>query len=273
MRPVSNEKRFLQERAIRSDLKAVKLKRGGQTFLSRLEQMIVGSLATVKKPAFPAATPPPDPAAALAKHAAQVLGTQLIACEERFPEGDNNSVLVIVVDRNAAVWRERLRLVHEKILASRCPGSPEYVELEVIDRSTEEAVRRLRDAGLLQMRIRATRHLHPEAKVSEAPLSEEERARIDAHRMRFERKLKMGRILGAEELLDEARDAIREAILYAARANALQARLREPANAEETILPPVATCWGENRPLIQHFLAGSNDEVGPIIHALQKLLG
>ena len=69
------------------DLKAIKLKRGGQTFLSRLEQMIVGSLATVKKLAFPAASLPPDPTAALA-YGAQVLGTQLTACEERFPEGD-----------------------------------------------------------------------------------------------------------------------------------------------------------------------------------------
>jgi len=123
------------------------------------------------------------------------------------------------------------------------------------------------------MRIRATRHLYPEANVSEAPLSDEERSRVDAHRMRFERKLKLGRILAAEELLDEAREAIREAIFYAARANALQARLREPENVDETILLPVATCWGEDRSLIQRFLAESSHEIGPIIHALQKLLG
>ena len=255
------------------DLKTVKLKRGGQTFLSKLELMIGAVPIAVKRPAPPAApAAPADPAAAITKHAAEVLGTQLIACEERFPEGDSNSVLVIVVERNAAEWRERLRLAHEKILASGRPGSPEYVELEVIDRSTEEAVRRLCDAGILQMRIRATRHLYPESKLSEAPLTEEERARLDAHKARFERKLKMGRILAAEELLDEARDAIREAILYAARANTLRARLREPESVEETILSPVATCWGENRPLIQRFLTESNHEVAPVIEALQGLL-
>ena len=171
------------------DLKAIKLQRGAQTFLTRLEQMIGAALGALGKPAFPAAAAPPaDPAAALAKHAAQALGTQLIACEERFPEGGTNSVLVVVVERDAAVWREQLRLVYEKILANRRPDSSEYAELEVIDRSTEEAVRRLCDTGLLRMRIRATRHLYPEAKEPEAPLSEEERARIDAHRMRFERK-------------------------------------------------------------------------------------
>jgi hypothetical protein len=179
---------------------------------------------------------------------------------------------VIVVERNAVEWRERLRSVHEKILSGRRPGSPEYVELEVIDRSTQEAVGRLCDTGLLQMRIRATRHLHPEAKESEAPLTDEERARLDAHKVRFERKLKMSRILAAEELLDEARDAIREAILYAARATAVRARLREPENVEETILPPVATCWGENRALILRFVTEPNHEAGPIIQVLQGLL-
>src|SRR5262249_10178901 len=162
-----------------------------------------------------------------------------------------NSVLLVVVERDATVWRERLRLVYEKILANRRPDSQDYPELEVIDRSTEEAVRRLCDTGLLRTKIRATRCLYPEVKESNAPLSEEERSRIDAHRVRFERKLKLGRILAAEELLDEARDAIREAIFYAARANALRARLRDPENVEETILLPVATCWGEDRPLIQ----------------------
>jgi hypothetical protein len=256
------------------DLKAVKLKRGGQTFLSRLEQMIGAALGAVGNPASSAATAPPaDLAAAMANHAAQVLGTQLVACEERFPEAGTNSVLLVVVERDAVMWRERLRLVYERILASRRPGSPEYMELEVIDRSTEEAVRRLCAAGLLQTRARATRHLYPETKVSEAPLSEEECARIDAHRTRFERKLKLGRILAAEELLDEAREAIREAILYAARANALQARLREPENVEETVLLPVARFWGENRPLMQRFLAESNCEIGPVVYVLQKLPG
>ena len=82
----------------------------------------------------------------------------------------------------------------------------------------------------------------------------------------------MGRILAAEELLDEARDAIREAILSTVRANAVRARHREPENVEETILPPVATCWGENRPLIQRFLTESDPEAGPIIQVLQGLL-
>lgn len=63
----------------------------------------------------------------------------------------------------------------------------------------------------------------------------------------------MGRILAAEELLEEARDAVGEAILCAARASAVQARLPEPEKLEETILPPLAGCWRENQSLIRRF--------------------
>ena len=65
------------------------------------------------------------------------------------------------------------------------------------------------------MRIRATRHLHPKAGVASTPLSDEERAQIATRRDCFKRKLKMARILAGEDLLDEARDASREAILFA----------------------------------------------------------
>jgi hypothetical protein len=90
-------------------------------------------------------------------------------------------------------------------------------------------------------------------------------------RTRFKRKLKMGRILAAEELLDEARDAIGGAILNAARASVVQARLPEPEKLEETILP-LADCWGESQHLIQHFLAESNQEIGSIIQVLEGSL-
>jgi hypothetical protein len=95
---------------------------------------------------------------------------------------------------------------------------------------------------------------------------------MDSHLVRSKRKLKMGRILAAEELLDEARDAVGEAILSAARASAVQARLPEPESLKETILPPLAACWGESRSLIQRFLAESNLELGSIIHTLEQSL-
>jgi hypothetical protein len=58
----------------------------------------------------------------------------------------------------------------------------------------------------------------------------------------------------------------------AARASAMQGRLPEPEKLEETILPPLAACWGESQQLIQHFLPDSNHEIGPIIQVLEGSL-
>jgi hypothetical protein len=255
------------------DLSEIKLKRGGQTFLSKLELMIAPSPPVPSKQAPLAATAlPADPAEAFAQHAARLIGSQLLTCEERFPDGASSSVLVVVVDNDAATWGERLKPAYEKLLGNRRSGPPEDLRLEVIDRSTEDAIRRLCETGLLQVRIRATRHLHPKGDMAPVVLSEEERARIDSHWVRSKRKLKMGRILAAEELLDEARDAVGEAILSAARASAVQARLPEPESLKETILPPLVACWGESRSLIQRFLAESNHELGSIIQTLERSL-
>ncbi|MBV9298415.1 MAG: DEAD/DEAH box helicase [Verrucomicrobia bacterium] len=255
------------------DLREIKLKGGGQTFLSRLELMIAPPGLASPKQTPPATTiPPADPAKAFAQQAARLIGAQLLACEERFPDGESNSVLVVVVDCDAATWCERLKPVYARLFGDRRAGSPEDVRLEVIDRSTEEAIRRLCETGLVQMRIRATRRLHPTAEMSLVKLSDEECARIDSQRALFKRKLKMGRILAAEELLEEARDAVGEAILCAARVRAVQARLPEPGKLEETMLPPLAAYWGESRPLLQRFFAASNHEIGPTIEALESSL-
>ena len=255
------------------DLKEIKLKRSGQTFLSKLEQMIAPAPATQMKPAAAVTVAPPaDPAEYFAQNAARLLGAQLITCTERFPDRQSDAVLVVVVERDAAAWRERLQPVHEKLFGEKRPTSPEDSRLEVIDRSTDEAVRRLCDSGLLQMRIRATRYLYPPADKSPAQLSDEERARIAAFRERCKRKLKMGRILAAEELLDEAHDAIGGAILCAACASAVQARLPEPEKLEEVILPPLAAYLGESQPMIRRFLTEPDHEIGPLVQSLQSFL-
>jgi hypothetical protein len=209
------------------DLAAIRLKGGGQTFLSKLEQMI--TTAVPLKPATEApSSSPVDPAQVFARHAAQLLGAQLVACEERFPDGACHAVLVVVVEHDAVAWRERLRTAYERFFGHGRLASPEEARLEVVDRSTEEAIRRFCDAGLIHRKIRATRYLHPEADATGAQLSNEERTRVVSQQDRFRRKLKMARILAAEELLDEAREALREAILCAAHAFALEARLPEP---------------------------------------------
>ena len=253
------------------DLKEIKLQKGAQTFLSKLELMIGPTVNLGSPPTGPAAAPVDAPEA-FARHAAHLLGAQLVGCQERFPEGQTHSVLLVVVERDSSVWRERLRPAYEKLVGNRQSGPPDDIRLEVVDRSTQEAVQRLCDAGLLQMRIRATRHLHPETGVASTPLSDEERAQIANRRACFKRKLKMARILAGEDLLDEARDALREAILFAGRVIAGEARLPEPSTLEEVLVSPLAARWGDHRPLIHEFLANPAGELDPLLRALQTLL-
>ena len=252
------------------DLKEIKLQKGAQTFLSKLELMIGPTVN--QGPPLPGPAAPVDAPEAFARHAAHLLGAQLVGCEERFPEGQTHSVLLVVVERDSSVWRERLRPAYEKLVGNQQSGPPDDIRLEVVDRSTQEAVQRLCDAGLLQMRIRATRHLHPETGAASKPLSDEERAQIASRRDCFKRKLKMARILAGEDLLDEARDALREAILFAGRVIAGEARLPEPSNLEEVLVSPLAARWGDHRPLIHEFLANPAGELDPLLRALQTLL-
>jgi hypothetical protein len=187
---------------------------------------MLGPRIHLKAPPPPPFAPPADPAEAFARHAAQLLGSELVACEERFPEGQTHSVLVVVVERDPAAWRERLREGYLKSVGNGQPNSPDDMQLEVVDRFVEEAIQRLCETGILQKRIRATRHLYPESGVTSRLLNDDERDRIAGLRDRLKRKLKMANLLASEELLDEARDALKDAVLFAGRLIAAEARLR-----------------------------------------------
>ena len=85
------------------DLKEIKLQKGAQTFLSKLELMIGPTVNLGSPPTGPAAAPFDAPEA-FARHAAHLLGAQLVGCQERFPEGQTHSVLLVVVERDSSVW-------------------------------------------------------------------------------------------------------------------------------------------------------------------------
>jgi hypothetical protein len=58
-------------------------------------------------------------------------------------DGAGSSVLVVLVDRDAASSGERLKPAYERLFGNRRSGLPEELRREVIDRSTEDAIRRL----------------------------------------------------------------------------------------------------------------------------------
>jgi hypothetical protein len=251
------------------DLTKIRLSGGGQTFLSKLEQIMAPIVLPLAKPPAPAL--PVDRAAAFAERASELLRALLVACEERFPETESHSVLLVVVESDANSWLERLQPIHQELFGGPHDGVSEPVQLEVIDRTTAEGLSRLAKAGLLRNTIRATRHLYPKLMVAAPPLSDEERLRVNSHREGAKRKLKIARVLATEELLEEAGQALEEAILCQGRAYAVAARLSEPEKPSDVLMSPLAASWGQNLPSVRNFLSNGQD-IGKMIQELERSL-
>ena len=224
------------------DVREIRLRSGRQAMIQRLEQILAAPAGK------PSASPKPgvlpaDRARGFAEEAARILGAGLVRCDERFPNEGAHSVLCVVVERDAAQWRERLATLHARYFAPPDPLAP--VQLEVLDRATHEALERLVAAGLFVATTRVSRPLLDAGSVeaSTPPLSAEEKVRIAAHRQQGGRRLKMARLLNDGGLSEEAEGPLREAILACARALAIENRLPEPVDVEGAVRPPLAQCW------------------------------
>jgi hypothetical protein len=232
---------------LKGDLSEVPLRPGGQSFLQRLEQTISTTPAIRSQTATGSPQrPPADPSATFARRAGALLGSRLVDCVERYPDTDDSvpPVLLVTVDRDAEAWQPRLALLQAELFA----GAQAAPRLEVLDRATVQALERLEAAGLVVSRVRATRHLQPAAAAAMPPLSDEEKARATTFRQQAAKKLKLARILAAEDLADESVDALREAARLGGCAFAVEERVAKmPSTLREAIAPPLDRRWGEAR--------------------------
>jgi FAD/FMN-containing dehydrogenase len=210
---------------------------------------------------------PSDPCALFALRAATLLGKNLAACEERYPAELPHTVLVAIVERDAVLWKPRLDQLHADLFAPHDPLSP--VRLEVLDRATVEAMQRLAEAGIVQFTHRATRHLYP-AETAQPPMSAEELARAQVCRERATRKLKMARLLHAEKMDEEAREALLAAILETGRALATEARLPEPVSLSAALAPPLSHAWGKARETLGAILNNSSTSFSEALALLEN---
>ncbi|HEY7560179.1 MAG TPA: DEAD/DEAH box helicase [Candidatus Binatia bacterium] len=253
---------------LRGDLSKLAFSGGRQALLSQLQQLLAPSISS------PASEPPRavpvDRSLAFAQRAHQTLDGALVRCQENYPLEGAHSVLLVVVERDAAFWRDRLAAIHEELFGQGKWDPLAPVTMEVIDRATDEALRRLADAGMIKPSTRAIRALWPavEHGNGSAPLSPEERQRISSHRQQASRKLKMAKLLDGGGLSEEANDALREATLWTAKALALENRLPEPKEMEESLRPPISLLWRDKLPAL-HELASS--PVPPTARAMQAL--
>jgi hypothetical protein len=245
-------------------------RRGKPAFLAKPEQLI--SSPEIKSKA-PAARSSADRALNFAQAARQRLNGALVRCEERFPLHGPNSVLYVVVERDAAQFRRQLDALHQSCFVSSEVAAMPPVRMEVIDRATEESLRRLTETGLVATTTRATRPLWPmePAAPGPEPLTKAERAKAATFRAHAARKLKMAAVLAEGDLAEEARTAWLEAVEPLGRALAVEKRLPEPPCLEDALLPPLGLAWNGALPLVRAFLRDTSHAIPPVVTALSQI--
>ena len=274
----------------RGDLNTIKMVAGREDFLQRLEQLFPDAAAAgpAERPDARApkrttagqgvrtgsATVSADPPRAFCQRAVEVLGDGMIACEERFPSRGESSVLLVVVERDVERCRVELRPLEAQFLNQAQAGEPTPpVQLEVVDRATADLLRRLAESGVVNPSLRATRVLYPPPGVAAQPLTSQEQTRIRVAREQHARRVKMARVLAAEEMTEEARGATQAAIHELGRALAIEHHLPEPANAFGALAPPLDAYWpgGETTLVtLRSFLADDTAAIQPVLAALGR---
>jgi len=247
----------------KGNLDAIKMQSGRQAFLAKLQQIVSAPLPS-KPEAPPLKAPlPADRPRGFAAAAQERINGALVRCEERYPSDGPHSVLYLVVDRDAAQWREKLASLHEDYFGAGKWDPLAPVRLEVVDRATDEALQRLMEAGLVARTTRAIRPLWPAgtAEATPPPLSDTERQQAAAQRQQAGRKLKMARLLGEGGLEEEARAALREALPPLARALAI----------EQAMLPPLALYWKEGMNPLREFFGNAMTPWKPVADSLAAL--
>ncbi len=254
------------------DFQQIKLRTGRQAFLAKLEQFISPRSASgvpgAAKPSLPTDRP-----AGFAAAARQRINGSLVRCEERYPDDGPHSVLYVVVEREAAQWREQLNALHQEYFAPDQTDPLAPVRLEVIDRATDEALNRLIELGLVSRTTRAIRSLFPtELNGNQpAPLTEAQRQQVAAYRLQAARKIKMATLLNDGGLEEESRSALQEAFLPLGRALAIENHLPEPSSNEQILLPPLSRCWKEDLAQLRAFLTQPTAPVKPLAERLAAI--
>jgi superfamily II DNA or RNA helicase len=257
---------------LRGDLNAIHFRGGRQAFLARLEQLISPAPQTAA-PVARKKTLPVDRALGFSQIARKVLGAACLRCEERYPALGLHSVIVVVVDRDAPVCREKLSAPFEEFFGREVSDPLAPVTLEVIDRSADEALARLVAAGLVSLNTRAVRELGAANGDSALELTEAELQMAQEHRRQASRKLKMAALLGGGGLLEEEREALLQAGLWVSKALGVENRAAEPASLEDALRPPHALFWGEALSTIRAYAADPSSAAAQAAAMLRALAG
>jgi len=216
-------------------LDKVELKKGGESFLSRLQQTLLAGENTVVKKGVPKKRTSSDPGADFARVLKESLKDKLVSCEEQFiTDTEAPPKLVVVLDKDTPQARETA----VKHLGEAMPHlqelSPEIIDerLFIMDAETAATLEKMQALGLVQTKIRARRNLL--GKTEAAPtdtLSEEEQRKIADLKAELARKLKTVSLLLPADLYQEAAPALTSALLLDAQIKAIETRATPPESA------------------------------------------
>lgn len=214
-------------------LDAMDLNSSRESFFKRLEQILApaetGHGVPVTRPRVPS-----DPSEAIAQSAAQALGPLLWRCEERNACAGKPAVCLMVVERDPAAARERLKNVIDE--------AGERRTIEVMDRQTYETLKRLADAGLIAYTSGASRELFPEV-AARRLLTPGEIARLAACQETAAHHLKLATVVGNAGFGHETLGALTAAAVAIAQARAIHAQLPAPETLTDS-LKQGAVLWG-----------------------------
>lgn len=237
------------------DSTKIELKKGGQSFLTRLQQTLEAGKqhATTSSRRFK--TPPADPAQALAKRFHQKIGSKLLHAEQHFLSQElqnansNNTQsetdpglqkIYLVIDSLTQTTREQLEELSAELFphSKRIPGWIEK-NLILVDRQTHESLQQLQQAGLVQTNTRARRNLlestTPARKKSLTPEQEEQIKTLTESKT--EQQTAAQALLTAK-LPHLATPHLQKALLHHIQIQAIQQNQTPPETLEDLTQPP-----------------------------------
>lgn len=249
------------------DLDEVPLRKGGESFLKRLEQILFQ--APVKRSQKAKHEVPADRPEAFAHRARALLGADCLHCEEQFLHDRPGSIVVMVAEQPDLARSKLNALQHELLESPEHERRDAAIGLEILSPETSEALKRLESAGLIVSQIRARRPLAaPETEVR--TLTEADRTAIRAHLATSARKQKVVSVMLAGGLEEETPTPLSEAILSIAKAIAVRRNWPKPTNLQELQAPSATRYAGFCPEWIQDLTTLAPDTRQAILTWLQK---
>jgi hypothetical protein len=222
----------------RGDLENIKLPSGRAAFMERLQSLMGDKPAAppmATAPAKAAVTIPPE--TVFRQDLVARLGSRLAALECRV-DAEGRDVFLAVVDSPA----EQTRPLAERLLRDAFEKSPSIPELELVDRTTFETIRRLIERGVLKPSA-TTRVLHGEETTAETGRAARARRLAEARKAmeQADRKRRMSEVLNDGGFAIEAAPAIRDAVEWSLKTLLCLAQEGATAEGPEVPLPALKT--------------------------------